>query len=85
MSDNTATPPKDEPAFLTARQVSEMTGFTVGTLNSWRSESYCTTRNTNSGPPWHRRTNGRVVYMQDEVEAWMAETKRKPRGGRSNG
>ena len=82
---DTADPPNKEPAFLTARQASELTGLTVNTLTQYRSERYCERRGMRNVPPWYRLTNGHAAYDEAELLAWMAETGRKSSGGRSNG
>ena len=56
--------------WLTTEQAAAMQGLTVPTLNSYRSPS------KRRGPPFHKH-GFHVVYLRDEVEAYIAETGRR--------
>lgn len=51
---------------LREAQVAEITGFSVYTLQGWRSSS-----REDKGPPW-RKIGRSVVYPLSEVRSWMA-------------
>lgn len=55
--------------FLSEREVSEMTGLSVKTLQRWRL--------LNMGPPY-RKFGGAVRYGEADISSWIAST---PVGG----
>lgn len=59
-------------AWLTPEEVSRITGFTIGTLNTWRARR--------KGPE-HIIVSGRSVrYSAESLKTWMASEARGRRG-----
>lgn len=52
-------------ALLTTKQVAELTGVSLHTLNWWRH------LNDGSGPKWFTLGPRKVVYKESDVRAWL--------------
>lgn len=82
--DNTSPVRCGEPTFdgdplLTQREVAELTGLSIGTLQDYRSYSRQTTKRSRSetGPRFTKNQSGRVYYRLNDVLEWIDN-----RGGR---
>lgn len=61
----------DESSWLTPHEVSRITGFTIGTLNTWRARR--------KGPP-HHSVGRSVRYEAQLVREWMVTQAQLGRG-----
>lgn len=66
-----------EKRFLNVREVADLTGVAVSSLNKWRLAP-------DRGPPFLKLGARRVVYDRDDVLAWMSAQRRTSTGGRAD-
>lgn len=49
--------------WLTTEQASDYSGFTAGTMRTWRSQGY--------GPQYVKTPGGRIRYRYADLDAWI--------------
>lgn len=49
--------------WLTSKQASDYSGFTIGTMSVWRSQHY--------GPDYARTPGGRIRYRREDLDNWI--------------
>ncbi|TDA65780.1 DNA-binding protein [Sulfuricurvum sp. IAE1] len=69
-------PPSECAVMLTEKEVSELTKYSINTLRQYRCSGKGPSFNVGEGK------KGRITYLQEDVEKWLSEQKRRPKNSK---